>query len=64
MTYGVVGVTIWTQDDDSLESMIGFYRDQLGMDVHSRHEGWASFKFGGMRFNIGCLLYTSPSPRD
>ena len=64
MTYGVVGVTIWTQDDDSLESMIGFYRDQLGMDVHSRHEGWASFKFGGMRFNIGVHNSITHEPRD
>jgi len=64
MTYGVVGVTIWTQDHKSLEPMVEFYRDQLGMDIHSRHEGWVSFRFGGMRFNIGVHHLITHSPSD
>jgi catechol 2,3-dioxygenase-like lactoylglutathione lyase family enzyme len=64
MTYGVIGVTVWTQDDDSLLVMEEFYRDQLGMDVNSRHGGWVSFRFGAIRFNIGVHHLISNPPRD
>ena len=64
MVYGVVGVTLWTQDNVSLELMEAFYRDQLGLDVYSRHEGWVSFRFGSMRFNIGVHHLIDHPPRD
>ena len=64
MVYGVVGVTIWTQDEDSLKSMETFYREQLGMGVYSRHEGWVSFRFEDMRFNIGVHHLIEHAPKD
>ena len=64
MVYGVVGVTVWTQDEDSLKSMVAFYSEQLGMDVYSRHDGWVSFRFGDMRFNIGVHHLIEHTPRD
>ena len=50
MVYGVVGVVIWT---DNLERLRRFYRDTLGMPLHSNHGDFVAFQFGDMRFNIG-----------
>ncbi len=50
MIDGVVGVTIWT---DGLERLRRFYRDTLGLPVHSDHGDFVAFRFGEMRLNLG-----------
>lgn len=52
MITGVVGITLWTEN---LPRMLTFYRDTLGLPLHSYHEteGFAAFALGAVRFNIG-----------
>ena len=50
MIDGVVGVTIWTA---KLERLLPFYRDVLGLPLHSLHPDWAVFRFGELRLNLG-----------
>ena len=46
----VVGVVIWTSD---LERLVGFYRDTLGLALHSVHQDFVVFQFGQFRLNLG-----------
>ena len=50
MIDGVVGVTLWTDD---LERLVKFYRDSLGLVLHSHHGDFANFDFGDVRLNLG-----------
>ena len=50
MIQGVVGVTIWT---DNLERLVAFYRDTLGLKLHSHHGDFVNFVFGSVRLNLG-----------
>ena len=50
MIEGVVGVIIWTE---SLDRLLSFYRDTLGLEPHSLTPDFASFKWGGVRLGIG-----------
>ena len=50
MIEGVAGVIIWT---DSMERLLPFYRDKLGLTPHSVHADFASFSFGEVRLSIG-----------
>lgn len=59
--HGVVGVVIWT---DELERMVRFYRDTLGLPLHSLHEGFAAFRWGRMRLSIGLHSAVHGPARD
>ena len=61
MIDGVVGITIWT---DSLERLLPFYRDVLGLALHSLHPDWAVFRFGEMRLNLGIHSQVHGRSRD
>jgi predicted enzyme related to lactoylglutathione lyase len=61
MIEGVVGVTIWT---DSVERLVPFYRDVLGLPVHSVRPDWVSFRFGEMRLNLGLHSQVAGVSRD
>ncbi len=50
MVGDLIGVTVWTDD---LESLVGFYGDTLGLTLRGRHNGWANFAFGELRLNLG-----------
>ena len=50
MVYGVVGITVWT---DNINNMLPFYRDILKLPLHSKHGDFAAFKFEGIRLNLG-----------
>ena len=50
MIDSVVGVTIWTQN---LAQLTSFYKNTLGLTVHSAHQDFVSFRFGEMRLNLG-----------
>lgn len=50
MIYGVSGVTIWTED---LEHLVLFYRDVLGLPIHSQRSSFVVFRFEGFRLNLG-----------
>lgn len=50
MIQGLAGVIIWT---DSLERMVPFYRDRLGLKVHSLQPDFVAFRFGDVRLSIG-----------
>jgi predicted enzyme related to lactoylglutathione lyase len=61
MVYGVVGVTIWTEDLDRLRR---FYRDVLRLPLHSDHGDFLAFRFGEMRLNIGYHHQVSGPTRE
>ena len=50
MIDGVAGVIIWTEN---MADMAAFYRDTLGMPVHSERPHFVAFEWGEMRFSIG-----------
>ena len=50
MIDGVAGVIIWTEN---MEEMAEFYRDTLGLPVHSERPHFIAFEWGQMRFSIG-----------
>lgn len=50
MIEGVAGVIIWT---DSLERLVPFYRDILGLKPHSVQPDFVAFRFGDVRLSIG-----------
>ena len=50
MIDGVAGVIIWTEN---MAAMAAFYRDTLGMPVHSERPHFVAFEWGEMRFSIG-----------
>jgi predicted enzyme related to lactoylglutathione lyase len=47
---GLAGVILWT---DNLERLVVFYRDILGLAVHSYRPHFVAFKFGDVRLSIG-----------
>ncbi|MSQ40790.1 MAG: hypothetical protein EXR55_03845 [Dehalococcoidia bacterium] len=61
MIEGVVGVTIWT---DSVERLVPFYRDVLGLPVHSVRPDWVAFRFGEMRLNLGVHTLVAGKSQD
>ena len=50
MIEGVAGVVIWTEH---LDRLVTFYRDTLGLEPHSVHPDFVSFKWGDVRLGIG-----------
>ena len=50
MIDGVAGVIIWTE---RMAAMAAFYRDTLGLPVHSERPHFVAFEWGEMRFSIG-----------
>jgi len=46
----VAGVIVWTE---RLEPMAAFYRDVLGLPLHSTHPDFVAFELGGMRLSVG-----------
>ena len=50
MIDGIAGVIVWTDD---LDTMLGFYRDTLGLTPHSVRPHFVSFKWGGVRLGLG-----------
>jgi len=46
----VAGVIIWTEQ---LEPMAAFYRDVLGLALHSTHPDFVAFELGGLRLSVG-----------
>ena len=50
MIDGLAGVIIWTDD---LETMLGFYRDTLGLTPNSVRPHFVSFKWGRVRLGLG-----------
>jgi predicted enzyme related to lactoylglutathione lyase len=46
----LAGVIIWT---DQLERMAAFYRDTLGLPVHSTRPHFIAFEFDGVRLSVG-----------
>lgn len=50
MIEGVAGVIIWTE---SMERLLPFYRDTLGLAPHSVHADFVAFSFGEVRLSIG-----------
>ena len=61
MIEGVAGVIIWT---DSLERMVPFYRDRLGLEPHSLHPDFVAFSFGDVRLSLGLHSQISGVTRE
>lgn len=50
MINGIAGVIIWT---DNLDTMIAFYHDKLGLEIHSVRPNFVAFRCGELRINLG-----------
>ncbi len=50
MIENIAGVVFWTED---VERMAVFYRDVLGLPVHSWRPTFVAFEAGGQRLNVG-----------
>ncbi len=50
MIDGVAGVIIWT---DNMAVMTAFYRDTLGLPLHSERPHFVAFEWGDMRLSVG-----------
>ncbi len=61
MIGGVAGVVIWTDD---LERLLPFYRDTLGLPLHSLQPGFAAFRFGEVRLSVGVHSQVGGPSRD
>lgn len=61
MIEGVAGVIIWT---DNLAAMTAFYRDTLGLPLHSERPHFVAFEWGAMRFSIGSHAEVSGTTRE
>lgn len=61
MIEGVAGVIIWT---DNLAAMTAFYRDTLGLPLHSERPHFVAFEWGDMRFSIGAHDAVSGRTRE
>ena len=46
----ITGIIIWT---DQLDIMVNFYKNLLGLTVHSIRPNFVTFDLGEERFNIG-----------
>ena len=55
------GVMLWT---DNLDSMLTFYRDRIGLPVHSIHADFVAFELGKVRFSIGLHSEVHGMARD
>ncbi|MBI4198563.1 MAG: VOC family protein [Chloroflexi bacterium] len=47
---GIEGVILWTED---VERLAGFYRDVLGLKVHSWQPTFVAFLMGDLRLSVG-----------
>ena len=61
MIEGVAGVIIWT---DNLAAMTAFYRDTLGLPLHSERPHFVAFEWCDMRFSIGAHTEVSGKTRE
>lgn len=52
---------IWT---DNMAAMTAFYRDTLGLPLHSERPHFAAFEWGDMRFSIGAHAEVSGRTRE
>lgn len=50
MINGIAGVVFWTEDVDRLAH---FYRDVLGLPVHSTRPNFVAFALGDLRLSVG-----------
>ncbi|MBS97033.1 MAG: hypothetical protein FI695_06875 [SAR202 cluster bacterium] len=57
----ITGIIIWT---DQLDIMVDFYKNLLGLTVHSIRPSFVSFDIGGERFNIGTHNNVSGMAKD
>ena len=58
----IAGVVFWT---DNLEEMTRFYRDVLGLPLHSVHDDFVAFEIKpGVRLNLGTHSRVQGSSRD
>jgi predicted enzyme related to lactoylglutathione lyase len=55
------GVIYWT---GNLEPMVEFYRDVLGLPVHSIHPDFAAFELGGIRISVGAHSQVAGPTRE
>lgn len=61
MITGVVGAIIWTDD---LDRLLDFYENILGLNRHSRHGDFVSFRWGKFRLGIGVHKLIEGSSKD
>ena len=57
----ITGIIIWT---DQLDIMVNFYKNLLGLTVHSIRPNFVTFDLGGERFNIGTHDKVSGKAKD
>ena len=58
----IVGVVLWT---DNLDAMVAFYRDRVGLPLHSHHGDFAAFEVRpGVRLSVGRHSDVSGPARD
>lgn len=50
MITGLAGVIIWTED---VERLASFYRDVLGLPLHSERPHFVAFRWGDVRLSVG-----------
>ena len=46
----LAGVIFWT---DNLDAMVAFYRDRLGLPIHSVRPHFVAFEISGVRVSVG-----------
>ena len=61
MIQNLAGVIIWTDD---LERLSAFYRDVLGLTLHSVRPDFVAFSFGDVRLSLGKHRQVSGPARD
>jgi predicted enzyme related to lactoylglutathione lyase len=57
----VAGIIIWTDD---VQRLAAFYRDILGLPVHSERPDFVAFEFGAFRLSIGRHDRVTGASRD
>tara|TARA_Y100000996_G_scaffold352049_1_gene291521 strand:+ start:1850 stop:2206 length:357 start_codon:yes stop_codon:yes gene_type:complete len=57
----ITGIIIWT---DQLDIMVHFYKNLLGLTLHSTRPNFVTFDLGGERFNIGTHDKVSGKAKD
>ena len=57
----ITGIIIWT---DQLDIMVHFYKNLLGLNLHSTRPNFVTFDLGGERFNIGTHDQVSGKAKD
>lgn len=58
---GIAGAILWTGD---VERLAGFYRDTLGLTVHSWRPNFVAFQVGDLRLSIGMHERVSGPAKD